>query len=84
MASAVGGGFSNDCVLDANGASPEASRGLFEDHFRFIVADASDRDPFGAQKEDHLRQPAQGPLRSTESPLRPTEGLLRRGDGASI
>ena len=58
LASSVGGGFSNERVLKANGASREASRGLFEDHFRFIAADASDRGPFEAQKEDHLRQPA--------------------------
>ena len=40
MASSVGGGFSNKRLLNVNGASPEAFRGLFEDHFRFIAADA--------------------------------------------
>ena len=55
MASSVGGGFSNVRTLKANGAAPEAFRGLSEDHFGFIAHNA-DRDPFDARKEDYLRR----------------------------
>ena len=41
-----------------------------------------DKGPFEALKEDDLRRPVKGPLRSTESPLRPTEDLRKRADGA--
>ena len=57
MASSVSGGFSNERALKANGAPPEIFRGLCEDHFRFIAADA-DRGPFEARKEDPLGRPA--------------------------
>ena len=50
----VGGGFSDVRTLEANGAPPEAFRGLSEDHFGFIAADV-DRDPYEARKEDYLR-----------------------------
>ena len=53
MASLVGGGSSNVRTLEANGAAPESFRGLSEDHFGFIAANA-DRDSFEARKEDYL------------------------------
>ena len=40
MASSAGGGFYNGRILKANGASLEAFRGLFKNHFRFIATDA--------------------------------------------
>ena len=43
-----------------------------------------DRGPFEALKEDHLRRPVYGPLRSTEGPLRPKEDLRKRADDAMI
>ena len=39
-ASLAGGGFSNVRTLKANGAPPEAFRGLSEEHFGLIVGDA--------------------------------------------
>ena len=71
----IGGGFSNVRTLEANGAPPKAFRGLTEDHFGLIVADAdrSLRSPEGRLSEE----PAWGPLRSTEGVLKPTEHLLR-------
>ena len=56
-ASSVIGGFSNERALKANGAPPEIFRGLCEDHFRFVAADA-DRGPCEARKEDPLGRPA--------------------------
>ena len=52
-ASSVGGGFSYVGTLKANGALPEAFRGLSEDHFGLIVADAdiSLRSPEGRLSE---------------------------------
>ena len=52
-ASSVGGGFSCVRTLTANGALPEAFRGLSEDNFGLIVADV-DR-LLEARKEDNLR-----------------------------
>ena len=54
MASSVGGGFSNVRTLKANGAPPKAFRGLTEDHFGLIVADAdrSLRSPEGRLSEE--------------------------------
>ena len=51
-ASSVGGGFFDATTLKASGAPPDALRGLSEDHFRLIVADA-DRS-LEARKEDYL------------------------------
>ena len=81
MASSVGERFSNVRTLRVYSASPEAFRELYEGHFGLIAADC-DRDPFEARKEDCLRRPASGPLRSTEGPLKLTEHLLERSDGA--
>ena len=39
-ASLAGGGFSNVRTLKANGAPPEAFRGLSEEYFGLIVGDA--------------------------------------------
>ena len=39
MAFSVGGGFSSERTLQANGAPPEAFKEFFEYHFRLIVAD---------------------------------------------
>ena len=57
IATSVGGEFSDERTLKANGAPPEAFRRLSEDHSRFRAADA-DRGSFEAQNEDHLRRPA--------------------------
>ena len=52
-ASLAGKGFSNVRTLKDNGAPPEAFRGLSEDHFGLIVADAdrSLRSPEGKLSE---------------------------------
>ena len=81
MASPVGERFSNVRTLRVYTASPEAFRELYEGHFVLIAADCY-RDPFEARKEDCLRRPASGPLRSTEGSLKLTEHLLERSDGA--
>ena len=41
-----------------------------------------DRGPLETLKEDYLRRPAYGPLRSTEGPLRQKEDLRKRADDA--
>ena len=40
-----------------------------------------DKGTFEAPKEDHLRRPIYGHLRSTEGSLRPTEDLRKRANG---
>ena len=52
-ASSVGGGFFDATTLKASGAPLDALRGLSEDHFRLIVADADFR-PIEDRKEDYL------------------------------
>ena len=49
---------------------------ISEDYFGFTAARA-DRGLLEDRKEDHLRRPAQGPLRPTEVSLSPIEDLLR-------
>ena len=48
---------------------------ISEDHLGFTAAH-TDKGPFEDRKEDNLRRPAQGPLRSTEVSTMPIEGLL--------
>ena len=65
MASSADGGLSIEIILQADFALPDDFRGRPESNFRFTVAHA-DRCLFEARKENYLRRPAEGPLRSTE------------------
>ena len=58
----------------------EDSLKIISDIYRWGLV--QDRGHFEALKEDRLRRPAYGPLRSTEGPLRPTEDFRKRADSA--
>ena len=57
MASSVGGGFSNESTLKANGALPRLLEGLLKIILKLTATDAGGG-PFEERKEDYRKLPA--------------------------